>query len=114
MNGARRHRIVRPLIGCLMLIALLSAAIPASAATPPLYARPTGHTIPAAFRPLWEQTGGADGLGWPLDEVKPTTRRAGAVVRVRPHRAAGKQPAGARRRRARGGTVRLGFESPLL
>lgn len=72
MNGSRRHRIVRPLIGCLMLVALLSAAVPASAAQPPLYARPTGHTIPAAFRPLWEQTGGADGLGWPLDEVKAT------------------------------------------
>src|SRR6478672_10341293 len=72
MNGSRYHRIVRPLIGCLMLVSLLSIACAASAASPPLYARPTGHTIPAAFRPLWEQTGGADGLGWPLDEVKTT------------------------------------------
>lgn len=70
MNGSRRLFIVRPLIGCLLLISLLSVTAAASAASPPLYARPTGHTIPAAFRPLWEQTGGADGLGWPLDEVK--------------------------------------------
>ncbi len=69
-NGFRRPRcIVRPLVGCLLLISLFSAAFTAQAASPALYARPTGHTIPATFRPLWEQTGGADGLGWPLDEV---------------------------------------------
>src|SRR6476659_7356504 len=72
MNGSRYQRIVRPLIGCLMLVSLLSSIVVAGAAPPPPYARPTGHVIPAAFRPLWEQTGGADGLGWPLDEVKPT------------------------------------------
>lgn len=69
MNGSRRLFIVRPLIGYLVLISLLSAACAAGAAAPALYARPTGHTIPAAFRPLWEQSGGADGLGWPLDEA---------------------------------------------
>src|SRR5438270_9651977 len=71
MNGFRGlHRVVRPLIGCLMILSLVATALPAGAASPPLYARPTGHTIPAAFRPLWEQLGGVDGLGWPLDEVQ--------------------------------------------
>ena len=71
MNGSHtRSRIVRPLIGLLIAVPLLAMAVPASAASPPLYARPTGHVIPAAFRPLWEQLGGADGLGWPLDEVQ--------------------------------------------
>ena len=49
----------------------------------PLYARPTGHTIPANFRPLWQSLGGADGLGWPLDEVQPTAHGHRAVVSVR-------------------------------
>ncbi|MDQ6604078.1 MAG: L,D-transpeptidase [Chloroflexota bacterium] len=76
MNGSRglqsrfRFRLfLRLLIGLAIVTALLPAALVASAAPPPLYARPTGHTIPAAFRTLWEQTGGADGLGWPLNEA---------------------------------------------
>lgn len=59
--------------------ALLAARVVGVGATPvgaqgmaPLYARPTGHTIPANFRPLWQSLGGADGLGWPLSEVQPT------------------------------------------
>jgi len=55
-----------------VIATLVPAALTAKAASPPLYARPTGHTIPAAFRPLWEQTGGADGLGWPLNEATTT------------------------------------------
>lgn len=73
MNGSRRlRRIARPLLGCLLLLALLPPTLSAGAASPALYARPTGHTIPVAFRPLWEQVGGAEGLGWPLDEVQTT------------------------------------------
>ncbi len=73
MNGSRwRRYMVRPLIGFLLLCALLPAATTVSAASPPLYARPTGHTIPASFRPLWEQLGGVDGLGWPLNEATTT------------------------------------------
>ncbi len=59
--------------------ALLAARVVGGGATPvgaqgmaSLYARPTGHTIPANLRPLWESLGGVDGLGWPLDEVQPT------------------------------------------
>ncbi|MGI8687741.1 MAG: L,D-transpeptidase [Thermomicrobiales bacterium] len=70
MDGSRGLRsFLRLLVGLAVVAALLPAAFTASAAPPPLYARPTGHTIPAAFRPLWEQTGGADGLGWPLNEA---------------------------------------------
>ena len=73
MNGSRGLRsFFRLLIGLAVIAAFVPAALSASAAPPPLYARPTGHTIPAAFRPLWEQTGGANGLGWPLDEVQTT------------------------------------------
>ncbi|GEM_PF-6524202 len=70
MHGSRGLRsFLRLLIGLAVIAALLPAALTASAASSPLYARPTGHTIPAAFRPLWEQTGGANGLGWPLNEA---------------------------------------------
>jgi lipoprotein-anchoring transpeptidase ErfK/SrfK len=57
-------------VGILLLASLLVVPTAAGAATAPLYARPTGHTIPAAFRPLWESTGGQNGLGWPLDEAQ--------------------------------------------
>jgi len=70
MHGSRGLRsFLRSLIGLAIVAALLPAALATNAAAPSLYARPTGHTIPAAFRPLWEQTGGADGLGWPLNEA---------------------------------------------
>lgn len=72
MVSWRFRRIVQPLIGLAMLVALLPLASGAGAASGALYARPTGHTIPAAFRALWESTGGADGLGWPLAEATTT------------------------------------------
>ncbi|MCA1670238.1 MAG: hypothetical protein LC793_23205 [Thermomicrobia bacterium] len=73
MHGSRGLRsFLRLLIGLAVIAALLPAALTASAAPPPLYARPTGHTIPAAFRPVWEQAGGMDGLGWPLNEATTT------------------------------------------
>ncbi len=73
MHGSRGLRsLLHLLVGLIVIAALLPAAFTASAPPPPLYARPTGHTIPAAFRPLWEQTGGADGLGWPLNEATTT------------------------------------------
>lgn len=56
-----------------MLAARVVGTMPVGAAgVAPLYARPTGHTIPAEFRTLWESLGGPDGLGWPLDEAQPT------------------------------------------
>lgn len=69
MVSWRPRCIVRPLLGLVLLLSLLPLAPSVGAASGPLYARPTGHTIPAAFRTLWESTGGADGLGWPLAEA---------------------------------------------
>jgi lipoprotein-anchoring transpeptidase ErfK/SrfK len=53
-------------------VSLLLVPSATGAQTAPLFARPTGHTIPATFRPLWESTGGQNGLGWPLDEATTT------------------------------------------
>ncbi len=72
MHGLRGLRsFLRLFIGLVVIAAVIPTTFIVSAA-PPLYARPTGHTIPAAFRPLWEQSGGMDGLGWPLNEATTT------------------------------------------
>lgn len=63
---------VRPVLALSILASLLSFVPAVSANAGALYARPTGQTIPAAFRALWESTGGADGLGWPLAEATTT------------------------------------------
>lgn len=74
MGGTRRVRgLVRAMTLSIMLAVLLPATLPASAASSPLFTWPMGHTIPTAFRPLWEQLGSQNGLGWPLDEAQPTS-----------------------------------------
>jgi lipoprotein-anchoring transpeptidase ErfK/SrfK len=76
MASGRVRSLVRLCIGLVLLGSLLVVPTATGAATAPLYARPTGHTIPAAFRPLWESVGGQNGLGWPLEEAA----SAGAVT----------------------------------
>ncbi len=72
MASGRVPSLGRFCIGFMLFASLLLVPSAAGAQTAPLYARPTGHTIPAAFRPLWESTGGQNGLGWPLGEAVTT------------------------------------------
>ncbi len=73
MNAGRGIRRVGWLIAVLAMCApLFTPVLSVVAAPAPLFAWQTGHVIPAAFRPLWEQVGSEKGLGWPIDEATVT------------------------------------------
>ena len=68
----RRRQVLAAAIAIAAARVVGTMPVEAAAAMVPVYARPTGHTISAGFRTFWESLGGADGLGWPLDEAQPT------------------------------------------